>query len=287
MSESGLDPAYSNAARSQVAFDADRVAAGWKVDWYFVRSALTGKQGGSAALEAALRDMRGSVSFTSRRPLDWGSYRPLEAAEGVRIDADPVRGSWEVLTRAAARERYSSVMAVRTERMPMLLDLALRNGYAAGIDDEQGWAELNRFFLERLPVNESPDAETGAELVTLEWVSVTWDLALAIGESAMQRHPHLRWELYEPGQRNVIGIHNPAIMGHRDPAGDPTLPFLFLEGYVLEICRPPRPYLFEAKGHVITREPDPVRQDLFLTLNRAEDHYAVGRSARGPQGVDR
>ena len=162
-------------------------------------------------------------------------------------------------------------MAVREERTRLVLELARVNGYQAGFDDA-GLAEANRFFLHNLPIDRSPSATDGAALIDDQWMSVIWDLALLIGQTAIARHPDLSWEFFDPGRRKTLGAYAPCLVGHRE--GDVTLPFLHLQGYALQVCDPGLTRVVNVKGLDVPLFPAPVRIDKFVHLIEIEQRLA-------------
>jgi hypothetical protein len=129
--------------------------------------------------------------------IDWGDYK---------IYRPGVVGPLNTLPRAEARIAYQKMMTEKHARVSELKGLLKANRIDLGTDDSSvqilnGWFQSN--------VEEDPE-RLGRLLP--QWYSVVNDIGIFLGEIIIERHPHLRWEFYIWGKKNVA-FQRHVIMG--------------------------------------------------------------------------
>ena len=117
-------------------------------------------------------------------------------------------GSFQDLPRAEARAAFKRIMAAKDQRIEMLRSLLKSNGVelAPGADAIQNLNDWFRHNVEHDPAR--------ADGLLPEWYSVSFDIALFLGEVLIDRHPNLHWEFFTWGKKNV-SYQRPVIMGFR------------------------------------------------------------------------
>ena len=129
--------------------------------------------------------------------MDWDGYEPYDAGIAAPLNTLP---------RAEARQAFKRGMETKPARIEMLRRLVKANGIELGTSDA-AIQDLNDWFFTDI----EPDAEApGRPLV--DWYSVIHDVALFLGEVMIERHPHLHWEFFTWGKRNV-SFQRHVIMG--------------------------------------------------------------------------
>lgn len=129
--------------------------------------------------------------------IDWDGYEPYELA----ALAPP-----NLLPRAEARRLFEQRIQSRHARIEMLRRLVAANGVVLGTDDA-AIQDLNDWFLNSIEA----DPEHPGALLPM-WYSVCHDVALFLGEVMIERHPHLHWEFFTWGKKNVSFQHH-VLMG--------------------------------------------------------------------------
>lgn len=188
----------------------------------------------------------------------WGDYQIITL---------PYRGHAQDLSRAEARANYNRLMELKADRIQMLSCLLSANGIQLSADDD-GVQRLNDFFVQN--VTEDPDRPTA---ILPEWISVTFDVALFLGDAMIAHHPSLHWELHVWGKRNfdyqravISGFRNVQVKNYAKGLIDRLL------GYAHEIANQANgPEIVTIRGHQLEIERTPIRPDLFLVLIHSED----------------
>lgn len=121
--------------------------------------------------------------------LDFTGYEPYQMLH-PRLPED--------LPRAQAVEEYEHLMAAKAERKEQVLGLLRRNGLEFAGDD-RSLAALVPWIAEHAEA----DAQDPARLRPL-WYAVVNDLGLLLGDCAIERHPHLRWEMWSGGPKDRL-----------------------------------------------------------------------------------
>lgn len=143
-------------------------------------------------------------------------------------------GPLSELPRAQARAAYDRLMAARGERERQLRRLV--NAYGVDFDrTDAGVQRLNDWFRKHVQA----DLAVPGRLMP-EWYSVVNDVALFLGDTMIERNPHLRWDFCTAGRKNIsyqrhtiagfTQVANPryrididrvvAVYGHRVVAGE-------------------------------------------------------------------
>lgn len=136
--------------------------------------------------------------------VDWSGYQPYDYRVAAPLSELP---------RAEARRAYDHLMASKPARIAMLGGLVAANGTSLDGFSDKAIQHLNDWFYR----NVEPDPEQPGRLLP-EWYSVVVDIALFLGDALIERHPHLHWEFFTWGRRN-LAYQQPVIMGfrHEDP----------------------------------------------------------------------
>lgn len=121
----------------------------------------------------------------------------------------PHDGALRDLPRAEARENYRFLIENRAAREFELGHLLAHNGSQLEAT-ERGIQQLNDFFREN--VTEDPDRPRG---ILPEWLSVSFDIGLFLGDFVISRHPHLRWEM-ETSPKSSVNYQQPVIAGFQN-----------------------------------------------------------------------
>lgn len=101
------------------------------------------------------------------------------------------------LPRREARGAFDRLMAARGDRERQLVRLV--GAYRVSFDrTDAGIQRLNDWF--RTQVQADPSAP--GRLMP-EWYSVVNDVALLLGDTMIERAPHLRWDFCTAGRRNI------------------------------------------------------------------------------------
>lgn len=129
--------------------------------------------------------------------VDWDAYHPFDPG---------VEGPAATLPRRDARRLFDALMAARGARLEMLSRLVATDGIQLSMDD-LAVQRLNDWFVANLEMDESVPGRPAPR-----WFAVAHDVALFLGEVMISRHPHLRWEFFVWGQKNV-SYHRHVIMG--------------------------------------------------------------------------
>lgn len=110
------------------------------------------------------------------------------------------------LARPEARKLFDQSMSTRHARTESLRRLVASTGVDLGRTGADVQA-LNDWFASHVEA----DSETPGALSTL-WQSVTYDIALHLGDVMIERHPNLHWEFFIWGKR-AVPYQRPVIMG--------------------------------------------------------------------------
>lgn len=130
-------------------------------------------------------------------PVDWGVYWPY-----IPITDGP----FEDLPRRDARRAYAHLMAAKAERVEQLRRLVESSGIRLGTTDADLQA-LNDWFRGTVELSTTDPNR----LSNLSY-AVVHDVALFLGDVAIERSPGLRWEMFTRGKRD-ISFQQPVIMG--------------------------------------------------------------------------
>jgi hypothetical protein len=134
--------------------------------------------------------------------VDWNGYEPY---------VPPHYGPLAEMSRREARECFNHLMAAKSDRINQLRTLMKANGITLG-DDDLSVQRLNDWFR----ANVAADPENPERLRSL-WYGVVNDVALYLGDIMIARTPHLHWEMFTSGRRNVV-YQQHVIMGFRGVA---------------------------------------------------------------------
>ena len=111
--------------------------------------------------------------------VDWDGYEP---------DVMSVSAPLDQVSRAEARSEYDRVMQTSSVRIEGLRRLLASNGPALG-DDEASVQALNDWYVAHV----EPDPQLPQGWLGPPWFSVSYDIAMFLGEVILARHPSLRW----------------------------------------------------------------------------------------------
>lgn len=129
--------------------------------------------------------------------MDWTGYEVFDPG---------VDGPLRDVSRGKAREHYKKLMAEKEQRKAMLKALVARDGIDLD-DSDASISALDHWYRDRVELD--PD---DPEKMVLEWYSVANDIALYLGDLAVERNPGLHWELHTGGKR-ALGYQRPVIKG--------------------------------------------------------------------------
>ena len=116
------------------------------------------------------------------------------------------------VSRAEARRHFDKLMAEKDERAAALRDLVRRDaGIEPGGDPDAWLTQVEAWLRDRVEAH-----PTHESMLVEEWYSVVNDLALVLGDLAIEDSPWLSWELCTGGRRNVA-FQRPVLMGFRVP----------------------------------------------------------------------
>jgi len=117
----------------------------------------------------------------------WDAYTPY---------VPEVRQPLREVTRREARGAFNRLMAAKAERIDELRRLLASNGLVLSSDDE-GLQRVNDWFRAEVEKGETPGRLRSV------WYAVVNDLALFLGDVAIERCPGLEWVMFDKGAKNV------------------------------------------------------------------------------------
>lgn len=179
-------------------------------------------------------------------------------------------GALRDLPRPQARENYRFLIENRAAREFELGHLLAHNGSQLEAT-ERGIQQLNDFFREN--VSEDPDRP---RMILPEWISVSFDIGLFLGDFVISRHPHLRWG-FEASPKSSIDFQQPVIVGFQN-AGMKNYSWGFIRrvlGYANQIANEGNgPETVVVRGEEFTLREKEVDGSLFMRIVRGIDQHA-------------